>query len=138
LVLSATDTAEDDGYLQTREIYGLAMNADLVVLSACQSSRGLIEGSEGPLTLARPFFFAGARSVIGSLWPINDKATVVFMDAFYRHLLGGGSAGEALRHAKKRMLATKWAHPYFWAGFMLEGDPSAARTPSRTPKASVN
>jgi CHAT domain-containing protein/Tfp pilus assembly protein PilF len=138
LILSSTDKAVDDGYLQTREIYGLAMNADLVVLSACQSSRGVLEGSEGPMTLARPFFFAGARSVIGSLWPINDKATVVLMNVFYRSLIGGSSTGEALRHAKNQMLATRWAHPYFWAGFMLEGNPSVVGMPSRPSKLSLN
>jgi CHAT domain-containing protein len=138
LILSSTDKALDDGYLQTREIYGLAMNADLVVLSACQSSRGVLEGSEGPMTLARPFFFAGARSVIGSLWPINDKATVVLMNVFYRSLIGGSSTGEALRRAKNQMLATRWAHPYFWAGFMLEGNPSAVGMPSRPSKLSLN
>ena len=138
LILSSTDKDVDDGFLQTREIYGLAINADLVVLSACESSRGVLEESEGPMALARPFFFAGARSVIGSLWPISDKATVVLMNAFYKSLIGGSSAGEALRYAKIQMLTTRWAHPYYWAGFMLEGNPSAIGTSSRPSKLSLN
>jgi CHAT domain-containing protein len=126
LVLSATNAAEDDGFLQTREIYGLTMDADLVVLSACQSGKGRLEGSEGPMGLARAFFFAGARSVISSLWTINDKASVTFMHEFYKSLAGGISAGEALRYAKKRMLKSAWTHPFYWASFMLQGDASVA------------
>ncbi len=110
-----------------REIYGLSMNAELVVLSACQTGKGLLVGSEGLLGVARPFFFAGARSVIASLWTLNDQAAVVFMGEFYKGLIGGQTANEALRDAKKKMLGSKWAHPFFWAAFMLQGDPSAAR-----------
>jgi CHAT domain-containing protein len=127
LVLSASGGPDgDDGFLQMREIYGLTMNAALVVLSACQTGKGLLERSEGPLGLARPFFFAGARAVISSLWPINDEATVNFMREFYKHLIGGYSAGEALRFAKERMLGSRWSHPFYWAGFVLQGDVPAA------------
>jgi len=127
LALSRTETSEDDGFLQMREIYGLSMNAELVVLSACKTGKGLLVGSEGLLGVARPFFFAGARSVIASLWTLNDQASVVFMGEFYIGLIGGKPANEALRDAKKKMLGSKWAHPFFWAAFMLQGDPSTAR-----------
>lgn len=126
LVLSDADAAGDDGLLQMREIYGLNLGADLVVLSACQTAAGRLERSEGPMGLARPFFFAGARSVIASLWPVNDQSTVAFMHDFYRSLAAGHPAGEALHDAKKRMLKSPWAHPFYWASFMLQGDPSAA------------
>jgi CHAT domain-containing protein len=126
LVLSDADAAGDDGLLQMREIYGLNLSADLVVLSACQTAAGRLERSEGPMGLARPFFFAGARSVIASLWPVNDQSTVAFMHDFYRSLAAGLPAGEALRDAKTRMLKSPWAHPFYWASFMLQGDPSAA------------
>jgi CHAT domain-containing protein len=124
LILSPMDGAEEDGRLQTREIYGLTMNAGLVVLSACQTARGRLEDTEGPMALARPFFFAGARSVIASLWQINDRATVQFMGEFYRSLVLGQTKAESLRAAKLRMLGSAWAHPYYWAGFLLQGDPS--------------
>jgi CHAT domain-containing protein len=126
LALSVTDASEEDGLLQMREIYGLTMNAELVVLSACQTGKGPLERSEGPMGLARPFFFAGARSVIASLWPVNDKASVVFMREFYGRLKGGCPASEALRGAKRKMLSSRWRHPFYWAGYMLQGDPSAA------------
>jgi len=127
LALSRTGAREDDGFLQMREIYGLSMHAELVVLSACETGKGLLVGSEGLLGVARPFFFAGARSVIASLWTLNDQAAVVFMGEFYKGLIGGQSANVALRDAKMKMLGSKWAHPFYWAAFMLQGDPSAAR-----------
>ncbi len=124
LALSQTKASEDDGLLQMNEIYGLSMNAELVVLSACQTAKGLLVGSEGPLGVARPFFFAGARSVIASLWTLNDRASVVFMGQFYKALIAGQPTIEALRSAKTSMLGSKWAHPFYWAGFMLQGAPS--------------
>jgi CHAT domain-containing protein/Flp pilus assembly protein TadD len=124
LILSLANTSEDDGLLQTREIYGLAMNAGMVVLSACQTAKGRLEKSEGPMALTRPFFFAGARSIIASLWPISDKATVFFMHEFYRNLVLGRSKSESLRYAKIKMLDSSWGHPYYWASFLLQGDPS--------------
>lgn len=125
LILAPTGAAEEDGRLQTREIYGLTMSAELVVLSACQTARGRLEDTEGPMALARPFFFAGARSVVASLWQINDRATVHFMREFYRNLALGRTKAESLRAAKLRLLGSEWAHPFFWAGFLLQGDPSA-------------
>ena len=124
LILSLNAQQEDDGYLQMREIYGLTLNADLVVLSACQTGNGILERAEGPMGLARPFFYAGARSVIASLWSINDKTTVFFMKEFYRNLVEGYAAGKALQLTKIRMLNSAWSHPFYWAGFILNGDPT--------------
>jgi CHAT domain-containing protein/Tfp pilus assembly protein PilF len=123
LVLSPGGNAEEDGFLQMREIYGLDVSADLVVLSACQTGNGLMERSEGTLGLSRPFFFAGARSVLASLWPIDDEATGAFMSDLYRAIAEGSSTAEALRHTKRKMLKSRWAHPYYWATFLLQGDP---------------
>jgi CHAT domain-containing protein/tetratricopeptide (TPR) repeat protein len=127
LILSQPDPSKEDGLLQTREIYGLAINAGMVVLSACQSGLGPLEGGEGLMAIARPFFFAGARSLVASLWPINDRATVFFMHEFYRYLVQGRSASESLQGAKISMLNSVWRHPFFWASFLLQGDPSAFR-----------
>ena len=124
LVLSLKAQQEEDGYLQMREIYGLTMNADLVVLSACQTGNGPLERAEGPMWLARPFFYAGARSVLVSLWSINDKTTAIFMKEFYRNLVEGCDAGRALQLAKIRMLNSAWSHPFYWASFILIGDPT--------------
>jgi CHAT domain-containing protein/Tfp pilus assembly protein PilF len=136
LVLSAGKGTEDDGLLQMREIYALGLSAELVVLAACQTGIGRLERSEGPLALARPFFYSGARAVLASLWPIGDRSTVPFMQEFYRRLSEGRPASAALREAKLRMIRSRWSHPFFWAGFLLQGDPAAAgqvNSPGRAP-----
>ncbi len=123
LALSQSPDQKGDGLLQMREIYGLKTNADLVVLSACQTARGFIENAEGPMGLARAFFFSGARAVLATLWPISDKAAVLLMREFYRNYLRGDHPGEALRLAKIKMIGTSWSHPYYWAAVTLQGNP---------------
>jgi CHAT domain-containing protein len=123
LALSLSNQQGDDGFLQMKEIYNLEINADLVVLSACQTGKGALERTEGPIGLTRSFFHAGARSVISSLWPISDKATVFFMKEFYRFLLKGYSGAKALQLTKIRMLRSAWFRPFYWASFILSGDP---------------
>jgi CHAT domain-containing protein/Tfp pilus assembly protein PilF len=122
LVLSLDDDLEEDGFLQAREIYELQLNADLVVLSACQTGRGRLENGEGILGLPRMFFYAGARSTISSLWKISDSSTSSLMQDFYRRLAAGAGKVRALREAKLCMLRSKFAHPFYWAGFILHGD----------------
>jgi len=125
LVLSLGGERVNDGFLEMREIYGLSTAADLVVLSACRTARGRLELAEGPMGISRSFFFAGARSVLASLWPVNDKPAVILMREFYRNLLAGRPAKEALRLAKLSLLRSSWGHPYYWASFVLIGDPGA-------------
>jgi len=122
LVLSLGENKEEDGFLQVREIYNLRLNADLVVLSACQTGKGSLERAEGILGLPRIFFYAGARSVLLSLWRISDKATAIFMDHFYRCLSEGNDKAQALRLAKIKMIDSNFSHPYYWAAFVLNGD----------------
>jgi CHAT domain-containing protein/Tfp pilus assembly protein PilF len=122
LVLSSDDREEEDGFLQVREIYNLNMQADLVVLSACQTGSGALERIEGLLGLPRTFFYAGAHSVLASLWPINDRTSAAFMNDFYRCLLRGESRRRALQSAKLRMLRSGYSHPSYWAGYVLHGD----------------
>ncbi len=123
LVLAVGEGRENDGLLQMREIYGLRIRADLVVLSACQTARGSLEYAEGPMGLARSFFFSGARAVLATLWPVADKAGLILTREFYRQYFSGQSAGEALRLAKMKMIGSSWSHPYYWAGYALNGDP---------------
>lgn len=122
LVLSLDEDREEDGFLQVREIYNLRMNADLVVLSACQTGKGRIERGEGILGLPRIFFYAGAKSVISALWPIGDKSTAFFMKRFYKHLSDGADKSRALQKAKMDMMNSKYSHPFYWAAFILHGD----------------
>ncbi len=122
LILSVGRDDDEDGVLQAREIYNLRLDADLVVLSACQTGRGSLERGEGLLGLPRMFFYAGSKSVISTLWPIGDRSTAHFMDGFYEYLSGGHGKAAALRLAKIRMLRSKYAHPLHWAAFVLNGD----------------
>jgi CHAT domain-containing protein/Tfp pilus assembly protein PilF len=122
LVLSLDDNSQEDGFLQVRELYNLRLNADLVVLSACQTGKGKLERGEGILGLPRIFFYAGARSVILTLWRINDESTAKFMNLFYRYLSEGSDKAQALRLAKLDMINSKFSHPFYWAAFILNGD----------------
>lgn len=124
LVLLSDPSNGEDGFLETSEIVQLQLNADLVVLSACNTAVGPIEGEEGIATLARSFLLAGARTVVSTLWPIEDDTTRYLMKSFYVSLARSKSAPEALRVAKKKMLETfgsDQALPYYWAGFTVEG-----------------
>lgn len=122
LVLTASRDSAEDGFLTTREIYTLRLNSELVVLAACQSSRGSIEKAEGTIGLPRVFLLAGSCSVVSALWSINDRASQELMLEFYRGLLAGKPKDEALRQAKLKMLKTSRSHPYYWAGYILIGN----------------
>lgn len=122
LVLSLDEDPQEDGFLQVREIYNLRLKADLIVLSACQTGKGKLEKSEGVLGLPRIFFYTGVKSVVSTLWKINDKSTAMFMNSFYYYLSQGNGKSQALRLAKLKMLNSKFSHPYYWAAFVLNGD----------------
>jgi CHAT domain-containing protein len=115
----------DNGLLQVWEIFeSMRLDADLVVLSACETGLGEIRGGEGIIGLTRAFQFAGARSVLASLWRVDDKATAELMERFYHHLHVGEPKAEALRAAQLDLLRGKEsaAAPYFWASMQLFGD----------------
>lgn len=124
LILSASDGNEEDGFLQVREIYSLRMNAELVVLSACLTGNGTLERGEGLVGLTRSFFHAGAYAIMSSIWSVDDQSTVGFMDDFYSCLAQGQDKSSALRTAKLRMVKSSRSHPFYWAGFILNGDPA--------------
>jgi CHAT domain-containing protein len=123
LFLSLGAVDGEDGFVQSREIASLRINAVLVVLSACQTSRGYLEKGEGIMGLTRVFFYSGARSVVSALWEIEDRAAAEFMGHFYGDLSRGKPLSQALRLAKLRMLESKYAHPFYWAPFILNGEP---------------
>lgn len=123
LVLSPVDR-DEDGILQMNEIFNLDLEADLVVLSACRSGLGKLVRGEGIVGLTRAFMYAGADSLVVSLWSVNDESTAEFMKAFYRQLKAGRSRSDALRRAKRTMLRSStpaYHFPYFWAPFVLIG-----------------
>jgi CHAT domain-containing protein/tetratricopeptide (TPR) repeat protein len=121
---------QDNGLLQAWEIFEqVRLDADLVTLSACQSALGKEIGGEGLLGLTRAFQYAGARSVLASLWSVGDTATAVLMKRFYGYFKAGRPKDEALRSAQLDLLAGRAAgtdldasHPFYWAAFELAGD----------------
>jgi CHAT domain-containing protein len=123
LVLAAGADSED-GLWQAREIRRSRLNAEVVVLSACETGTGRLAGEEGIMSLARAFLAAGAKSVVASLWAVEDRATATLMENFYRHLAGGLQVRDALRQAQLDFIRDYGdrAQPYYWAGFEVIGD----------------
>jgi CHAT domain-containing protein/tetratricopeptide (TPR) repeat protein len=126
IVLSLVDEQgkSQEGLLRLHEVYNLNWSAELVVLSACQTALGNDVKGEGLVGLTRGFMYGGAKSVVASLWNINDGATAEFMKHFYQGLLSREiPASAALRAAQVEMLKKKqWTSPYYWAAFVIQGD----------------
>ncbi|MEM9908508.1 MAG: CHAT domain-containing protein, partial [Cyanobacteria bacterium P01_D01_bin.44] len=117
--LNLADSAPDDGLLTAQEVLDLTLQADLVVLSACNTGRGKITG-DGVVGLSRSFLGAGANSLVASLWSVPDRSTAFLMSAFYQNLQTNPDKAQALRQA---MLATQaqYPNPRDWAAFVLIG-----------------
>jgi CHAT domain-containing protein len=126
LVLSLynRDGEQQDGFLRLADVYNLRLNADLVVLSACETALGKEMRGEGLIGLTRGFMLAGSRRVLASLWSVDDRVTAELMERLYRNMLKEGrSPAAALRQAQRDMLRDKdWKSPYYWAGFSLQGE----------------
>jgi CHAT domain-containing protein len=116
-----TGTANDSGFLTAEEVVKMKLNADLVVLSACDTGLGKIT-SDGVIGLSRSFIAAGSSSVIVSLWSVNDESTSFLMTTFYQELETGQNKAQALRNAMLKTRA-KYPNPYFWSGMSLIGEP---------------
>ena len=116
------DKDNEDGYLEAEEIQQLKLNSDLVVLSSCRSGIGAIDKAEGILGMQKSFFEAGAKSVVVSMWDVNDKYTSLFMQSFYKYLVDGYDKSEALRKAKMFFIKNYSANPYYWGAFVLSGN----------------
>ncbi len=117
----------DDGRLEVHDVFGLRLRARLVVLSACQTglAAGALEdvpAGDDWIGLIQAFLFAGASSVMATLWPVEDQATAGLMTRFYAALAAGRQDAEALADAQRAMLRERaTAHPFYWAGFTLSG-----------------
>jgi len=99
----------------------------LVVLSSCRSGLGKVDVAEGIIGMQKAFFEAGSKSVIVSLWDVNDKYTSYFMRDFYKHLAEGKSKSAALRQTKLDFIRNYSANPYYWSAFVLAGNPSSLK-----------
>jgi len=122
--LMARPQTGQDGFLRADDIYNMRLRADLVVLSACRTALGKEIRGEGLVGLTRAFMYAGAPRIIASLWRIPDSATAELMMRFYRGLLRDNLApAAALRRAQLELANhPRYRDPYYWAGFVLEGE----------------
>jgi CHAT domain-containing protein len=130
VVLSLDQDPQEDGFLQMREVFNLRLKADLVVMSACQTGLGQLIRGEGIEGLSRAFFYAGASSILLSLWAVNDQASYQLLERFYIHLRAANPVMDSLRRAKLELIDSGvLAHPYYWAGFVAVGNANAAIFP---------
>lgn len=117
----------NDGFLNINELYNLQLNAQLAVLSSCNSGSGKLQKGEGIMSIARGFMYAGCPSVVMTLWEVEDKSGSEIMEKFYRYLKKGYSKNLALRNAKLEFLEEAnllKSHPYFWSAYISLGDNS--------------
>lgn len=127
------DDPSNDGMLNLRELYHMKLHADLAVLSACQTGKGGRNMmGESFTSIAHGFYLAGVPSLVTTMWNIEDKESSELMTLFYKNLRRGQSKSEALSQAKRQMLQSGKRHPYYWAGFILQGNttPIAIHTSS--------
>lgn len=128
LVFTENGDSLEDNLLQAYEIAHLKLNADLVVLSACETGYGKYERGDGIQSLARSFMYAGVPSMVVSLWQVNDYSTAQLMASFYAYLAEGLTKDKALRQAKLDYLNQNtglMAHPAFWSPFIQLGNNSS-------------
>ena len=126
ILLAQDTTISEDGILYSGEIFNLDLNADLTVLSACETGLGELKEGEGLIGLARALLYAGSKNIIVSLWKVADKSTSDLMIDFYKNLLEANQEkqefSQALQQAKLEMIDEgKYAHPFYWSPFILIG-----------------
>jgi CHAT domain-containing protein len=116
-----------DGQLNMADVFGLRLDGALVTLSACETGRSAVVGGDEVVGLSRGFLFAGASTLIQSLWRVDDAATARLMECFYARLRAGDAPGAALRSAQRTFIE-QGAHPYMWAPFQVVGYGGPRRT----------
>ena len=126
LILAQDTISNEDNILYLGEIYNLKLNAELTVLSACETGLGKIKKGEGVIGLTRALLYAGSKSIIVSLWAVADNSTKELMVKFYTNMLSNNKRtnrfSSALRKAKLKLIKDgKYAHPFFWSPFILIG-----------------
>lgn len=127
MIFAGVHDTVDDGLLRTYEVYGIPMKARMVVLSSCNTGFGTLSSGEGILSLARGFLYSGSRSVVMSLWRIDDRSGTEIVKMFYEELKKGRPKSKALRYARNKYLDNAdqlKSHPYFWSALVVFGDNS--------------
>lgn len=136
LVFTPTQDSLEDGFLSAAELYNLDLNAELAVLSACNTGFGKFQRGEGVMSLSRAMAYVGVPATVMSLWKVPDRATSQIMIAFYQYLKEGMAKDEALRQAKLEYLNSvvepDQKQAYYWAGFVAAGDMRPIDLPDRS------
>ncbi len=123
LVLSLVGEPKgQDGFLRLSEVMGLKINCDIAALTACQTGLGRRISGEGTMGMGRAFQYAGAKSVLMSLWSVSETASVNLVESFFKHLKEGKNKLEALRLARDEIRKAGYDHPFYWAPFILVGE----------------
>ena len=126
LAFTKESDSSNSNILYIKDLYNINLSSNMVVLSACQTGIGKLQKGQGMMSLSKGFYYAGAKSLVTTLWKINDKSNVSLMDYFYENLSEGKSKTEALRNAKLKYLENTedelLKHPYYWAGFVVSGN----------------
>jgi CHAT domain-containing protein len=123
VMTSPSDTAED-GFLYSYELIQMNLNAQLVVLSGCNTGFGVLRYSEGLISIARSFFYTGVRTVAYTLWQLPDETGANIIENFYKHIKHRNKPEDALRKSKLDFLSNTDAlksHPFYWAGYVIVG-----------------
>lgn len=133
LALTPTGKSHDDGYLYAYELYNLPLNANLSILTACETGVGTYHEGEGVMSLAHAFQYAGCPNVVYSLWQIDDKQSTWIIRSFYDHIDDEMAYADALRHAKLHYLKSHTGElnaPYYWGGVVMTGIDGKIQAPS--------
>ncbi len=123
VVMSLVDQPkEQDGFLTMTEVMGMKLNADVVALTACQTGIGNNLSGEGVMSMGRAFQYAGAKSILMTLWSVSEQASVLLVERFFAHLQQGENKLEALKSARQDVRNAGYEHPFYWAPFILVGE----------------
>jgi tetratricopeptide (TPR) repeat protein len=113
---------DQDGFLRMTEVMGMKLNANVVALTACQTGLGSNLAGEGVMSMGRAFQYAGARSILMSLWSVSESGSVMLVEKFFERLNAGKNKLEALRVAREDVRKAGYEHPFYWAPFILVGE----------------
>ncbi len=131
LVLARGDGKERDAFLTLSEAMTLRLNADVVALTACETGVGKQVAGEGVMGMGRAFQYAGAKSVLVSLWSVAEASTTLLVERFFSYLKNGADKVSALRRAREDLLRAGYRHPFFWSPFILIGGGDRPRSEAR-------
>jgi CHAT domain-containing protein len=125
MVFASSPGSSEDGLLNTYEVYNVPLKARMVVLSSCNTGSGKITSGEGIQSLARGFISSGGKSVIMSMWEVEDYAGSEVIKLFYKNIIRGNTKSQALRKARLSFLRNadqQRSHPYYWSTLVVYGD----------------